>query len=104
MCGQRIAGRRRPLLETELHVVRGGVLGHCKNHLDCNHKVGFAAPGPKSKLLHLSNGDVCSNAVEGAHSALFRLIKAWLGCKIGKGNESYELLVKDIGVCFLNWN
>ena len=37
-------------------------------HLDCNHSVGFAAPGPKSQLLNLSNGAVCSNAVEGAHS------------------------------------
>lgn len=73
-------------------------------HLDCNHSVGFAAPGPKSQLLNLSNGAVCSNAVEGAHSALFRLIRQWLGCKIGKGNEEHELLIKDIGVSMLNWN
>ena len=71
------------------------------NHLDCNHSKGFAAPGPRSEAAGLDR--VSSNAVEGAHASLYKLIRPWLGGKVGTGSQSHIERVKDIGVMMLNW-
>ena len=71
-------------------------------HLDCDHSKGFAAPGPRSTAKGVTN--ISSNAVEGAHGALYKLIRQWMGCKIGRGSEEHEELVKDTALALLNWS
>ena len=70
-------------------------------HYDCNHSVGFGAPGPLSIRAGMTR--VSSNAVEGAHAALYKLLRRMLGSKIGTGSERHHLLIKDFAVCLLNW-
>ena len=71
-------------------------------HHDNNHSKGFAAPGKKS--IDAGIAKVCNNMTEGGgHGTLYKLIRPWLGKKIGSGSDTHELLVKDTGVAMMNW-
>ena len=71
-------------------------------HRDNNHSQGFAAPGKKS--IEAGIAKVCNNMTEGGgHGTLYKLIRPWLGKKIGSGSDTHELLVKDTGVAMMNW-
>lgn len=71
-------------------------------HEDSNHNKGFAAPGKKSIEKGLQKCD--TNIIEGGgHGTLYKLIRPWLGRKIGSGKDEYEQRVKDVGVAMVNW-
>ena len=72
--------------------------------LDCNHSVGFAAPGPKSLQLGFEEGEVSSNLVEGVQNGLYKLGRQFLGYKIGSGTDVPEGRVKDFLVFTMNMN
>ena len=67
------------------------------NKLDCDHSKGFSSPGPNSTAKGLTS--VSTNAVEGGgHGTLYKMVRMWLGCKIGKGSDEHEALVKDLAL------
>lgn len=71
-------------------------------HLDCNHSLGFSAPGKKAIAAGVER--VNSNITEGGgHATLYRLVRPWVGRKIGTGSDEHELMVKDTAVAMMNW-
>lgn len=74
------------------------------DHRDNNHSKGFNVCGPKSIAAGATNEN--SNLGEGGgHATLYKLLRGWLGKKIGSsGSDEYEGLVKDLVVMMMNCN